>query len=595
MPSDAMAAGPVNSNIGTKFVEIKAFDQMGATLQFIAGGYYTATGLLSLVQSIHSAIGNFNLIRFIKVECSGTSASENAPVDPNITGSQIRSEVYSGNGSTNLNLNFNWNGSLDSYVTAIQQAAGGQIIPDADMNPFFGANNCGGTPNPTAFYNNSASLLKLSAIADGQRYLMLESWDPAYGPSLGNQSSIDTFFQTLEAQGWKGFMPQSNDPDASGQGPKSCNAANYPFSDYGYAGYIRNGLFWINATYPYVFPHFNLICSIWQAEPYLNGVVLGIESQTQQGNYSQPYCDGAYVTAGSAFEGCLTFSQRETALTYLAQNQARYNYTFIYPVVIGDHSIEYDAQQDGTLDLMEQLINEYNVPPTTTSTLTTTTRTTTTTISSATSDSSSSSKTSTSSSSSTTQTSSLSTSTSTTSSSTSAQSPSSTTSYSSSSSTTIMTTSTLPASSSSTTTLTLTTSITSTSIQTSEATNPPGPNPWRNSTTSNSTSFSSTSTSTSFFSTDTFSASDSSSLSSQTGVSSVSPNSTSFITVPTSSFSPQVLSTTRTSNNANRSVNGDYDSSVEPVKIATTYGFSTFLTVLILGVPPLILYSRRSR
>jgi hypothetical protein len=342
------------SNLGQKFVEIKAFDAIRGNLQFIAGSDYTATQLLTLVQDIHGAIGNFNLIRFIRTECF------DGVVNGSWTASQIQSMNYSVNG-TSPNLNYNWNGTLNSYFTAVQKAAGGQIIPDADMDVYFGAPDCNVGAQPQYFYQDSASLLNLSAISGGERYLMLESWDAAHSQThdpFPDQSTVLTFFQTLQAQGWRYFIPQVNNPGATSQGPTSCSASNFQDYDYNYASYLRTGLFWVNTTYPYVFPHFDLVCSLAQAEPYLSGILLGIESQQQQGQSA--YCGGQYPSAGSSFEGCLTFSQRETALTYLAGNQSNYNYIFIYPVLIGEHSVEYDANRDGTLPLMEQLINQYN-------------------------------------------------------------------------------------------------------------------------------------------------------------------------------------------------------------------------------------------
>lgn len=153
-------------------------------------------------------------------------------------------------------------------------------------------------------------------------------------------------------------MPQQNGIGSQPVGNYGSCSAPFDEYDYGYAGYFRNGIFWVNTTYPYVFPNFPLVCQIQKSEPYLNGVVVGLETQLMAGNPA--YCDGKYDYAGQAFAECLTKSQREVALTNLAENQTKYDYIFIYPIVIGEHSIQYDAQQDGTLGLMEQLINEYN-------------------------------------------------------------------------------------------------------------------------------------------------------------------------------------------------------------------------------------------
>ena len=345
---------PPNVDIGQKFIEIKAFDSAkDGRFQFVAGDSYTATQLLSEIQGIHDAIGDFNLIRFIRPECAGGA------VDPSMTAAEIQAAPggYAGN------ANYDWTGNLDSYFTAVQEACGGQIIPDGSMDVLMEVadkNDCKQPASSSAYFQNTASLLQLSAIAGGARYLMLESWDAWYVNNQVMQGDVTSLFQTLQRQGWNGFMPQDNNPGATGAGPSKCSASNAPFPDYGFGGYVRNGLFWVESTPPYLLPHYNTICSIWEAEPYLNGILLGLESQQQAAPADLAYCNGAYNSASSAFAGCLTVDQRETALTSLAEGQVDNRYILIYPVLVGEHQIEYDALQDGTLPFIEGLINQYN-------------------------------------------------------------------------------------------------------------------------------------------------------------------------------------------------------------------------------------------
>ncbi len=344
-----------SSSGNNKYIEIKAFDIRNGQTEYIAGGQYgiasgsgyTATSLLALIQQIHAAIGNFNLIRFIRVEC------ENAQVNPNMMASSVYGTGY------------NWNGNLDSYFTAIQKAAGGNIIPDLDLDVYDGANDCPNYPNPdpSTFFSNANSLLSLSAIASGNRYAMLEAYDVWYtwGGQTKTQSQVSNFFQTLQAQGWKGFIPQDNVPENYQQGDVSKCASsvfkNGP--DYGYANYYRSGIFQINNTIsPYVFVNTNLICSIKTAEPYLSGVLAGIETQPQSEFASTPYCDQQFTSAMAAFDQCLSDGQRQFALTYLATHQS--NYIFIYPVVGGEFKILYDAKAEGDLSLIESLMVNNN-------------------------------------------------------------------------------------------------------------------------------------------------------------------------------------------------------------------------------------------
>jgi hypothetical protein len=332
------------SGLGDKFIEIKAFNVANGVVKYTAGNNFTATQLLSLVQSIHNAIGNFNIIRFIRVQC------DNGIVNPNLTASSI-----SGSG-------YNWNGTLNSYFTAIQQAAGGQIIPDAGMDILItvpSKNDCGQAASPAAFYANTASLLTLSAIGNGQRYVMLEAWDAWYANNNPSESDVQSLTTTLQSQGWK-LMPEDNNPYANTANTPDCSAQYNIAPDYGYASYVRNGIFVVNTTAPYVFPNYNNICSYLQAEPYLHGIVIGLESQLQTTNPAY-FCGGVqYSYAITAFAQCLTVSQQEAALTNLAQNQQKYGYIFIYPVAVGEYLVQYNAQQAGTLGFMEQLINEYN-------------------------------------------------------------------------------------------------------------------------------------------------------------------------------------------------------------------------------------------
>jgi hypothetical protein len=331
------------ASLGQKFIEIDAFEVANGATEYTAGNNFTATQLLSLIQEIHSAIGNFNIIGFLTVQCDG------GVVHPNLMASQIYGTGY------------NWNGSLDSYVTAIQQAAGGQIIPNAAASILItdpAEDVCSEPASPASYYADAASLLTLSAISEGQRYIMLEGWDAWYANNSPSETTVQNLFQTLQSQGWKGFMPEDN--YANTAATPSCAAQYSNAPDYGYAEYVRNGIFVVNTTSPYVFPNHNDICSIKSAEPYLNGIVVGIESQLQATNPAYN-CGGVqYDYAIVAFARCLTQSQQETALTSLAANQQARGYTFIYPVVVGEYQVQYDAQQAGTLSLIQQLISEYN-------------------------------------------------------------------------------------------------------------------------------------------------------------------------------------------------------------------------------------------
>lgn len=303
---------PISSS---KFIEIKAFENNN----YIAKNNYSANELLSLISSIHSAVGDFNLIRFIRTECAS------GVIDPGTSFSD-------------------WNGTMDTYFLAVKQACGGEIIPDCDMDIYFGASDCGGIASPQAFFANSASLLNLSAIANGERYVMLESWAPSFYSHVSpSQSDIQNFFQKLIGQGWSGFMPQSNNPGDN----------SFHDFDYGYAGYQRVGLFDVETSPPYLRVTQNFINSMWQQEPYLHGILTGIESQILNNSSSI-----------AQFADNLTLSQQIEALTTVAQNQQSGKYIFIYPVLVNQGANYggpvWDAKAAGALNAITNLMNQYN-------------------------------------------------------------------------------------------------------------------------------------------------------------------------------------------------------------------------------------------
>jgi hypothetical protein len=319
-----------------KFVEIKAFENNA----FVASPLYTANGLLSLVQEIHAAVGNFNITKFIRAQCQ-------ANINPN--------ETFS-----------DWNGTLDTYLTAVQQASGGVIIPDGDMDPYFGEGDCSGQakgqPNQSQYFQNTAGLLNLSAIRNSG-LLHLESWDGWFNVekdvnnSPVSQTDVESFFGALRNQGWQGFLTQANDGGVGG----GSNGGSFANLDYGYASYIRVGLFSIQNSAPYLIPMQGLINSIWNSEPYLKGVLSAIESQQQNGQY------GGYDFAIQQFSLGLTAQQQQAALESWASVQTANHYTVVYPVLVtlggsdASSSGTWDAKGAGALSTIENLMKTYNV------------------------------------------------------------------------------------------------------------------------------------------------------------------------------------------------------------------------------------------
>ncbi len=307
-----------------KFIEIKAFENNS----YLAAPLYSANELLSLVQEIHGAVGNYNITKFIRAQCR-------ANIDPTTTFSD-------------------WSGDMNSFFSAIQQACGGDIIPDVDMDIYFCQNDCGNTCGPDYFFDNASGLQKIAALQGGMAHL--EAWDAYYSHDTPSQSDIATFFQTMQGQGWGSFMSQVDDGGVGGGG----NGGALKQPDYGYASYVRVGLFDIQSTSPYLIPMQNLIDSTWQNEPYLKGVLSAIESQQQNGQY------GGYDFAIQQFTEGLTPGEQEAGLTAWAAGQASNNYTVVYPVLVtlggNDASGKgtWDAKGAGALSTIEGLMLQYN-------------------------------------------------------------------------------------------------------------------------------------------------------------------------------------------------------------------------------------------
>src|SRR5205814_9679299 len=119
----------------------------------------------------------------------------------------------------------------------VQQAAGGQIIPELNLNYYTSdikslplnqksnycdpknTTNCG----PAWFYQVSSELLSLKAISsDPQKTVLLEAWDQfsrdVVTAGLPSSTAV-TVLQHLKAQGWVNLMLKTE----------------HYFSDYGYA------------------------------------------------------------------------------------------------------------------------------------------------------------------------------------------------------------------------------------------------------------------------------------------------------------------------------------------------------------------------
>jgi len=324
------------SKLATKFVRITVLNAQGG---YMPSKYYKATQLVSLVSSIHRAVGNFNLVGVI--QAAGNKGTPN----PAATGFS------------------DWSGNLDSFVSALKTASGGEIIAEANLDVYFGANDtCNGPqlgtvrgcpPCPSCFFNDAASLLKFSAIANGQRYLMLGSWTPGafYAALQPNRTFVQHLFENLTDQGWKGFIIENSPPKSS---------EKFKAYDYGDAQYAKMGLFFDSSSTSHFYVNEPYIISMQRQEPYLKGHTLA-EIATQPMNQT---------SAIARFTHNLNATQQVAALTALAANQKSEKYIFIYPVLanqgpdytgaVWDANKVLQSNGQSFLSLITNLMNQYN-------------------------------------------------------------------------------------------------------------------------------------------------------------------------------------------------------------------------------------------
>jgi hypothetical protein len=249
-----------------------------------------------------------------------------------------------------------WNGSVNTYLSAIKQKAGGDIVPTLDLDYYMSGSpwlshsycdpdnstDCG----PSFFFKMSAELLNLTAIGSGGREVLLDSW-----PTMSryeNESVITGVLQNLTDQGWHALLMKED------QSPSD------PFPDFGYANYLAVDLS-CSFEAPFCSPLQGIINQEYINDigsPEFRGVFSLFDYQTI--NNPKPQ------TAFDLFAANLTADEQASALSSLASLQSTGKYTMIYPVLVnvardGDE-FEFDANRetmtDGTpmLSVIESLV-----------------------------------------------------------------------------------------------------------------------------------------------------------------------------------------------------------------------------------------------
>jgi hypothetical protein len=247
--------------------------------------------------------------------------------------------------------------TLDSFLLQAQQAAGGQIIPELNLNYYTSdikslplnqiGNYCDPKDHticgPGWFFLVSSQLLSLKAISsDPKRTVLLEAWDQFSRDVVTAglpKNTTTVVFQELKAQGWVNLLLKTE----------------HYFSDNGYAWGVANAPDTTNL--PVLGPNLKYLSQL----PANDRPFIQFDRQIQ--NTPTP------ATALYDFLGVLTRTQQGAALTNLASLQSAYGYTFIYPVLTyttrdsvaynWDATINKQSNGQSFMSLIGQLITQY--------------------------------------------------------------------------------------------------------------------------------------------------------------------------------------------------------------------------------------------
>ena len=305
------------------FIQIKAIGNYGNWLPSTE----TATQVEAIVSAIHQITGkDITIFSFLD-------------------GPELPSDKVQG-----------WSGTLDSYLTAIKETAGGDIVPNLDLDYYMSgsswlthpycdpdnATDCG----PSFFYKTSAELLSLSAISSGNREVFLDAW-----PTLSryeSESVITGVLQNLTDQGWRHFIMKQD------------GSSGNPFPDYGYASYM-GGVVTCATTSPFCAPDQDLIDQEYVNEAS-NSNFIGVFGLFDYQIINSP----SSQTAFDVFAANLTTDQQATALANMASLQSSGRYIMSYPVLVSDcrdgeehvfdANIETLSNGTSLLDLIESFI-----------------------------------------------------------------------------------------------------------------------------------------------------------------------------------------------------------------------------------------------
>lgn len=254
----------------------------------------TTSGVVSLVQSFHGAVGR---------PVSIFSAVE-GPQDP--------SKLVKGQNVT-----------VDQFLLNLKAAAGGDIVPTLNMNYYtsgtgvtrqpycdpHNATDCG----PHWFWKVSAELFSLAAVQQGGKEVLLKGFDQ-WSRNV-NSTVVQLVLVGLKAQGW-GFLIA-----------KHSNSGFFP--DFGQASYVTIGPT-CSTSRPFCFENAGKIEQYRSAD---NSTLQGAFALFDYQTINSPHPPLALST----FLANLTSKQQVLGLKSLSASQGTFGYSMVYPLIIGDN------------------------------------------------------------------------------------------------------------------------------------------------------------------------------------------------------------------------------------------------------------------
>lgn len=242
----------------------------------------------------------------------------------------------------------NTNVTLDNFLLEVKLAAGGDLVPELNLDDYLNVQGrycdpenpsfCG----PAFFYKTSLELLSLKAIQAGNKTVLLDSWDTFYRTaSVATQLAV---LQNLTAEGWRNVIIKQIGP------------AFYPSPGYTW-GQITTPWKNVTSSPPYMQPQLDLLDQMPTSQQHF------LYFDRQNKNSPNPNAE----TALQIFLTQLDPGAQATVLTNLANLQSIDGYTFDYPILTFTtyNGVTYDwdsttaLQANGQpfLQLIEHLMN----------------------------------------------------------------------------------------------------------------------------------------------------------------------------------------------------------------------------------------------